>query len=165
MKGKAQPLHTGDEVPDFSTRDESGNLISKSSLLGTSYLIYFYPRDNTPGCTAQACGFRDLIQDYRALEVLVLGVSGDTPASHIKFIKKNKLPYPLLMDEDHQIALSFGVYGEKKFMGRTFDGIHRSSFLVGPDGKIIKAYHKVKAKLNPDEVLADLIRIREEARQ
>lgn len=156
MKNKAQPLRSGDEVPDFSTKDESGNAFSKSSLIGKRYLLYFYPRDNTPGCTAQACGFRDLNHEYQQLEVTVIGVSGDSPLSHQKFSKKYNLPFPLLVDEEHNLAKAFGVFGEKKFMGRTFDGIHRTSFLIGPDGKIIKSYPKVKAQSHPNEVVNDL---------
>ena len=156
MNNKIQPLHSGDEVPDFSTKDEFGRVFSKSSLIGKRYLLYFYPRDNTPGCTAQACGFRDLNHEYHQLEVTVIGVSGDSALSHQKFSKKYNLPFPLLVDEEHNLAKAFGVFGEKKFMGRTFDGIHRTSFLIGRDGKIIKSYPKVKAQSHPKEVLSDL---------
>lgn len=153
---KASPLCAGDEAPAFSTTDEQGREISRESLLGKKYLLYFYPRDNTPGCTAQACGFRDLRKEFEQKKTIVLGISGDTAVSHQKFIKKFDLPFPLLMDEDHEIARAFGVWGEKKFMGKTFDGIHRTSFLVDEAGKIEKAYHKVKAKENPAEALSDL---------
>ena len=156
MNNKFEPLCSGDEVPDFSTKDESGNAFSKSSLIGKPYLLYFYPRDNTPGCTAQACGFRDLNQKYQQLGVTIIGVSGDSSLSHQKFSKKHNLPFPLLVDQEHKLAKAFGVFGEKKFMGRTFDGIHRTSFLIGPDGKIIKSYPKVRAKSHPEEVLSDL---------
>ena len=156
MNNKVQPLRSGDEVPDFSTVDECGNPFSKSSLVGKCYLLYFYPRDNTPGCTAQACGFRDLNQEYQKLEVTVLGISGDSPLSHQKFSKKHNLPFPLLVDEEHNLAKAFGVFGKKKFMGRTFDGIHRTSFLIGANGKILRSYLKVKAQSHPAKVLSDL---------
>jgi len=150
------PLGEGTEVPAFSTTDDQGVPVSRESLLGKKYLLYFYPRDNTPGCTAEACGFRDLLKDFENKNTLIFGVSGDSVKSHQKFRKKFDLPFPLLMDEDHSLAKAFGVWGEKKFMGRTFDGIHRMSFLVDEAGKIEKAYHKVKAKDHPAQVLSDL---------
>ena len=150
------PLCEGTEAPAFSTTDDQGHTVSRESLRGKKYLLYFYPRDNTPGCTAEACGFRDLLKDFEKKNTLIFGVSGDSAQSHKKFRKKFDLPFPLLMDEKHELAQSFGVWGEKKFMGRTFDGIHRMSFLVNEAGKIEKAYHKVKAKEHPVEVLSDL---------
>jgi len=153
---KPKPLNEGDQVPDFSTTDEQGAEVSASSLRGNSFLLYFYPRDNTPGCTVEACGFRDLWSDFKGKKTKVFGVSGDSIKSHLKFREKFELPFPLLMDEDHSLAKAFGVWGLKKFMGREFEGIHRMSFLVDESGKILKAYHKVKAKDHPTEVLADL---------
>jgi peroxiredoxin Q/BCP len=150
------PLCGGTEAPAFSTTDDQAVPVSRESLLGKKYLLYFYPRDNTPGCTAEACGFRDLLKDFEKKNTLIFGVSGDSVKSHQKFRKKFDLPFPLLMDEDHSLAKAFGVWGEKKFMGRTFDGIHRMSFLVDEAGKIEKAYHKVKAKEHPAEVLSGL---------
>ena len=150
------PLCEGTEAPAFSTTDDQAVPVSGESLLGKKYLLYFYPRDNTPGCTAEACGFRDLLKDFEKKNTLIFGVSGDSVKSHQKFRKKFDLPFPLLMDEDHSLAKAFGVWGEKKFMGRTFDGIHRMSFLVDEAGKIEKAYHKVKAKEHPAEVLSGL---------
>ena len=153
---KVSPLCGGTEAPAFSTTDDQGVPVSRKSLLGKKYLLYFYPRDNTPGCTAEACGFRDLLKDFEKKNTLIFGVSGDSVKSHQKFRKKFDLPFPLLMDEDHSLAKAFGVWGEKKFMGRTFDGIHRMSFLVDEAGKIEKAYHKVKAKEHTAQVLSDL---------
>jgi peroxiredoxin Q/BCP len=150
------PLCEGTEAPAFSTTDDQGVPVSRESLLGKKYLLYFYPRDNTPGCTAEACGFRDLLKDFEKKNTQIFGVSGDSAQSHQKFRKKFNLSFPLLMDEKHELVQSFGVWGEKKFMGRTFDGIHRMSFLVDEAGKIEKAYHKVKAKEHPAEVLAGL---------
>ena len=153
---KPEPLEEGEQAPDFATTDDQGAEVSSANLKGSSFLLYFYPRDNTPGCTAQACGFRDLWDGFKGKKIKIFGVSGDTAKSHQKFRDKFDLPFPLLMDEEHSLAKAFGVWGLKKFMGREFDGIHRMSFLVDESGKITKAYHKVKAKDHPAEVLSDL---------
>ena len=153
---KPVPLEEGEQIPDFETTDDQGSEVSSSALKGSRFLLYFYPRDNTPGCTAEACGFRDLWSDFKGKKIKIFGVSGDTAKSHQKFREKFDLPFPLLMDEDHSLAKAFGVWGLKKFMGREFDGIHRMSFLVDDMGKIEKAYHKVKAKEHPDQVLSDI---------
>ena len=150
------PLEQGDDAPEFETTDDQGNEVSLAGLKGDKFLLYFYPRDNTPGCTAQACGFRDLWDGFKGKKIKIFGVSGDTAKSHQKFRDKFDLPFPLLMDEDHSLAKAFGGWGLKKFMGREFDGIHRMSFLVDKTGKISKAYHKVKAKDHPNEVLSGL---------
>ena len=153
---KPNPLKPGAKAPKFSAFDQDGIEYHKESLLGTRYLIYFYPRDLTPGCTTEACNMRDVYEDIRELGVLILGISPDHAKSHRKFIDKYKLPFPLLVDEDHSIAEAFGVWGEKKFMGRTFDGVHRMSFLVGQDWKIEKTYEKVKPAEHAQQVLNDL---------
>ena len=153
---KPEPLEEGEQAPDFATTDDQGAEVSSANLKGSSFLLYFYPRDNTPSCTAQACGFRDLWDGFKGKKIKIFGVSGDTAKSHQKFRDKFDLPFPLLMDEEHSLAKAFGVWGLKKFMGREFDGIHRMSFLVDESGKITKAYHKVKAKDHPAEVLSDL---------
>ncbi len=153
---KPEPLEEGDQAPDFATTDDQGTEVSSANLKGSSFLLYFYPRDNTPGCTAQACGFRDLWDGFKGKKIKIFGVSGDSAKSHQKFRNKFDLPFPLLMDEEHSLAKAFGVWGLKKFMGREFDGIHRMSFLVDETGKIAKAYHKVKAKDHPAEVLRDI---------
>ena len=152
---QANPLNEGDQAPVFSFREADGTERSTTDLAGSPYLVYFYPRDNTPGCTAEACGFRDNLPALGKLGVTVIGVSCDSEKSHEKFRAKRNLPFPLASDESREIVKAFGVWGEKSFMGRKFGGIHRMSFLVGADGKIAKAYHKVKAKAHPDEVLAD----------
>ena len=151
-------LSIGDKAPDFKAVLTDGSTITLSDMLATGrgVILYFYPRDNTPGCTAEACGFRDLWSDFKGKKIKIFGVSGDSVKSHQKFRKKFDIPFPLLMDEDHSLAKAFGVWGLKKFMGREFEGIHRMSFLVDGSGKIEKAYHKVKAKDHPTEVLADL---------
>jgi peroxiredoxin Q/BCP len=153
---KPNPLQPGSPVPSFSTTDQDGETHSNQTLLGTRYLIYFYPRDLTPGCTTEACALRDEHEQFAKLNTLVFGISPDGEKSHRKFIDKHSLPFSLLVDEDHAIAEAFGVWGEKKFMGRTFDGVHRMSFLIGTDGKIEKTYAKVKPAEHARQVLADL---------
>ncbi len=153
---KISPLHENDHTPKFSTTDSEGNSISNENLLGHKYLIYFYPRDNTPGCTAQACGFREHYSFFKNKNIKIIGVSGDSIRSHEKFRVKFKLPFSLLLDENHEIAKSFGVWGEKKFMGKSFEGIHRISFLIDETGKIVKTYTKVKAKSHADELVQEL---------
>ena len=150
------PLIEGAVAPALSFRDSSGAVCSSSDLEGKPYLVYFYPKDDTPGCTAEACGFRDNVQDFSKFSLTVIGVSCDSEKSHAKFRLKYDLDFPLASDESREIVNAFGVWGAKKFMGREYEGIHRMSFLVGPDGKIAKAYHKVKAKDHPYEVLADV---------
>ena len=149
-------MQPGSPSPAFSTTDQHGKTHSNQTLLGTRYLIYFYPRDLTPGCTTEACALRDEYEQFAKLKTLVLGISPDGEKSHREFINKHNLPFPLLVDEDHAIAEAFGVWGEKKFMGRTFDGVHRMSFLIGIDGKIEKTYAKVKPAEHAQQVLSDL---------
>ena len=154
---KVTPLISGERIPSFETRDESGAHHSDKTIKGQLTLLYFYPRDNTPGCTLQACDLRDSYDELSQIPVLVLGVSSCPLASHQKFKTKYSLPYPLLLDEDHAIAELFGVWGEKKFMGKTFDGIHRTSFIIGKSGEILKTYLKVKPKNHLQQVMQDLI--------
>ena len=129
-----QELKVGDPAPDFTLPDENGNLVSLADFRGKRVVLFFYPRDNTPGCTAQACGFRDeftVIQDKNAV---VLGVSGQGAKSHRSFKAKHSLPFPLLSDEDHAVSVKYGVWGEKRFMGMLIT--NRSHFVIGPDGKL-----------------------------
>ncbi|MFP6854411.1 MAG: thioredoxin-dependent thiol peroxidase [Opitutales bacterium] len=151
---KANPLNEGDDAPPFTYRDTNGLECATNDLKGSPYLVYFYPRDNTPGCTTEACGFRDHHSELNELGLTVIGVSCDSEKSHEKFRKKHALPFPLAADESKKIVQAFGVWGEKTFMGRKFEGIHRMSFIIGANGKIAKAYHKVKSKIHPDEVLS-----------
>ena len=153
---KPNPLQPGSPAPAFSTTDQDGKTHTNQTLLGTRYLLYFYPRDLTPGCTTEACALRDEHEQFTKLNTLVFGISPDGEESHRKFIDKHRLPFSLLVDEDHAIAEAFGVWGEKKFMGRTFDGVHRMSFLIGIDGKIEKTYAKVKPAEHAQQVLTDL---------
>ena len=153
---KPSPLQPGTKAPDFSALDQGGKEYSTASLSGTRYLIYFYPRDLTPGCTTEACALRDVDEDFMKHKTLILGVSPDHAKSHQRFIDKHDLPFPLLVDEDHAIAEAFGVWGEKKFMGRTYDGVLRISFLISKEGKIEKTYEKVKPAEHALQVLNDL---------
>jgi len=152
----AKSLLEGCSIPDFKTKDESGKIHSSDSLKGSTTLLYFYPRDNTPGCTLQACDLRDTYMQFSKIPVSIYGLSGCSVSSHQKFSAKNSLPFPLLLDEDNQIAKLFGVWGEKKFMGKTFNGIHRTSFLISKKGKILKTYLKVKPKIHAQMILEDL---------
>ena len=151
-----KPLAIGDTIPDFQTTDEAGQDYSSKSLRGIPVIIYFYPRDNTPGCTLQACDLRDNYEHFLNIPIAILGISGCSLDSHQKFKTKNSLPFPLLLDEDHRIAKSFGVWGEKKFMGKSFEGIHRTTFLISKTGNILKTYLKVKPALHSSMVLEDV---------
>lgn len=136
--------------------DAEGNLYSLASLKGQRVVLYFYPRDNTPGCTKEACGFRDAYAAYQDKGVVVLGVSADDAKSHSKFATKYTLPFPLLVDAGGEVASRFGVYGLKKFMGKEYMGITRSTFVIAPDGTLERIYLKVKAETHAETVLADL---------
>lgn len=127
-----------------------------ADFLGTNIVLYFYPRDNTPGCIKEACGFRDIYSDYESQNIVVLGVSTDSPQSHAKFAVKHQLPFPLLCDVDAKVSTAYGCYGLKKFMGKEFLRINRMTFAIAPDGKIDKIYRKVKPEFHAIEVLADL---------
>ena len=155
-----KPLATGDTIPDFQTTDETGQDYSSKSLRGSPVIIYFYPRDNTPGCTLQACDLRDNYEHFLNIPITMLGISGCSLDSHQKFKTKNSLPFPLLLDEDHRIAKSFGVWGEKKFMGKSFEGIHRTTFVISKKGNILKTYLKVKPTLHSSMVLEDVRNLR-----
>lgn len=122
----------------------------------TPYLIYFYPKDDTPGCTKEACAIRDAWGEFEAAGLKVIGVSKDSERSHLKFQEKYTLPFPLIADTELELANAFGVYGEKKFMGRVYDGIHRMSFLIAADGTILTTYPKVKPAEHASQVLEDL---------
>lgn len=125
-----------------------------SDFAGKHVVLYFYPRDNTPGCTKEACGFRDFYSKLKAKGTVVLGVSTDTVASHDKFTSKFQLPFPLISDADKKIVQAYGVWGQKSFLGRKYMGIHRITFLIGPDGRIKKIWPKVKPGEHAGEVLA-----------
>jgi len=150
------PLNPGDPAPDFSLPDAEGNLVRLTDLRGQWVVLYFYPRDSTPGCTKEACGFRDRYPDFQERGIAVMGISPDPAAAHRKFIEKYHLPFPLLCDVDAQVATAYGSYGLKKLMGKEFNGVYRHTFVIGPDGKIAKIYRKVKPDSHADQVLDDL---------
>jgi thioredoxin-dependent peroxiredoxin len=143
----------GTTAPTFKTNDANGNPVNLKDLRGQKVVLYFYPKDDTPGCTKEACSFRDAFSKFKKRGITVLGVSPDSEASHKKFAAKYKLPFTLLADTDRSIAEAYGVWGEKKFMGRTYMGVHRKTFLIDEKGKIKKVFDKVKPEEHADEVL------------
>jgi peroxiredoxin Q/BCP len=140
----ANELQVGDLAPDFEAKTDSGETVKLSSYRGQRVVLYFYPKDDTPGCTTQACGFRDNYVEIEERDAVVLGVSPDGQASHQKFKTKYDLPFTLLVDEDHTIAELYGVWGEKKMYGKTYMGILRSHFVIDEQGKIVDARVKVR---------------------
>jgi peroxiredoxin Q/BCP len=148
------PVKEGDVAPLFSAQAGGGQTVALADLSGKNVVLYFYPRDNTPGCTIEACQFRDQFADFTQHGIVVLGVSADSAVSHEKFAKRFRLPFVLLADEDKAIACAYGAWGEKSFLGRTFMGMRRITFLIGPDGRIRKIWRKVKPPRHAAEVLA-----------
>jgi thioredoxin-dependent peroxiredoxin len=148
-------LKTADEAPDFSLPDQDGRTRRLSDYRGRWVLVYFYPRDDTPGCTKEACGIRDTWGEFERRGLTVLGISTDTVASHKKFEAKHSLPFTLLADEQKEVVKAYGVWAPKKLAGREFLGTKRTSFLIDPEGKIAKVYPKVKPGEHADEILAD----------
>jgi thioredoxin-dependent peroxiredoxin len=146
-------LKEGTTAPAFKTTDENGETVSLKNLRGQKVVLYFYPKDDTPGCTKEACSFRDAFAKFKKEGIRLLGVSPDSEASHKKFVTKYKLPFTLLADTDRSIAEAYGVWGEKKFMGRTYMGVHRTTFLIDEKGKIRKIFEKVKPEDHAREVL------------
>ena len=149
-------LKVGDKAPDFNTTDQNGEAIFLGDFAGSKLVIYFYPKDSTPGCTTQACNLRDNYETLLSKGYKVLGVSADSTKSHLKFIEKHELPFPLLMDEDKKIINDFGVWGEKKFMGKIYDGIHRNTFVIDEKGVIEEIIEKVKTKEHTAQILGEL---------
>lgn len=149
-------LKEGDVAPAFSAATNGGGKASLADFKGTNVVLYFYPKDDTPGCTKEACAFRDNFSELKERGVVVLGVSTDPVKSHDKFVDKFKLPFPLLADEDRKIVLAYGVWGEKSFMGRKYIGTHRVTFLIGPDGRIKKIWPQVKPDEHVQEILEAL---------
>ncbi len=143
----------GTVAPTFTAKDGNGDTVKLKDLRGQKVALYFYPKDDTPGCTKEACSFRDAFKDFKKRGIKVLGVSVDSEASHKKFATKYKLPFTLVSDPDHSIADSYGVYGEKKFMGRTYMGVKRMTFLIDEKGRIKKVFEKVKPEEHAQEVL------------
>ncbi|MEI6784017.1 MAG: thioredoxin-dependent thiol peroxidase [Verrucomicrobiota bacterium] len=149
-------LKEGDEAPSFTAVTSGGGKVALSDFKGKNVILYFYPRDDTPGCTKEACAFRDEFAEFKKKGAVVLGVSTDTAKSHDKFVEKFKLPFALVSDEDKKIVQAYGVWGEKSFMGRKYEGTNRVTFLIGPDGRIKKIWPTVKPAEHAEEVLAAL---------
>lgn len=146
----------GASAPEFTLEDQDGVERSLKQYKGRWVLLYFYPKDNTPGCTKQACTLRDAEPAFEKLDAVVLGISGDSVSSHKRFEEKFTLPFPLLADTDKKVIKAYGSWGKKKMMGREYDGIFRNSFLIDPKGVLRKVYEKVRPELHAEEVLADL---------
>jgi thioredoxin-dependent peroxiredoxin len=149
-------LKEGDKAPEFSVATSGDGKISLADYLGKNVILYFYPKDDTPGCTKEACAFRDYFAEFKKKGAVILGVSPDSVKKHDKFIEKFKLPFTLLADEDKKIVEAYGVWGEKSFMGRKYLGVYRVTFLIGPDGKIKKIWPAVEPDEHAEEVLAAL---------
>ena len=149
-------IEEGQAAPEFELATDSGDTVSLASLRGKPVVLYFYPKDDTPGCTAQACGIRDAWGEFERSGAVVLGVSADDEASHAKFREKYELPFPLLADTDHAVSEAYGVWAEKTYMGKTYMGIERSTFVIDADGTVAKVMRKVKPDTHADDVLAAL---------
>ena len=151
------PLKEGEKAPQFSLPDQDGEQISLNDFKGQRVLIYFYPKAMTPGCTVQACNLRDSAEEFKKYEVIIIGISADKPEKLSRFMEKELLNFTLLSDDNHEVSQAFGAWGEKEFMGKTFDGIHRISFLIGKDGKIEKVFNNFKTN-NHHEVVLDYLK-------
>jgi peroxiredoxin Q/BCP len=149
-------VERGSVAPDFTLPDDGGNPLRLSSLRGRKVVLYFYPKDDTPGCTAQACELRDALPRFEGVDAVVLGVSPDPVASHRKFRAKHGLNFPLLSDEDHAVAEAYGVWVEKSMYGSKYMGVERSTFLIGEDGRVLEAWRKVKPEGHAELVAAAL---------
>jgi peroxiredoxin Q/BCP len=146
----------GEPAPDFTATTDAGERVSLSDFRGTPVVHYVYTKDDTPGCTAQACGIRDAYAEFERAGAVVLGISPDDVAKHVKFKEKYGLRFTLLADPEHEIAERYGTWGEKRYMGRTYMGVSRTTFLVAPDGTVAKVLHKVKPDTHANDVLAAL---------
>lgn len=147
-------LKVGDKVPDFSAKDQDGNTINLSDYKGEKLVVFFYPKANTPGCTTEACNLRDNYKELQAQGYELLGVSADSEKKQSNFKNKYEFPFPLLADEDHTVINTFGVWGPKKFMGREYDGIHRTTFVIDGEGVVENVIEKVKTKDHAAQILA-----------
>lgn len=150
-----EKLKIGDALPTFVSEDQNGNQIDSKNLVGKKLVVYFYPKDNTPGCTAQACNIRDNYEQLLANSIQIIGVSADSLKSHQSFTTKYELPFPLLLDEDKKVIEAFGVWGTKKFMGKVYDGIHRTTFLFNEEGKVVSVIEKPNTKNHSEEILKE----------
>ena len=150
------PLNEGIKSPEFTLTDENGDKHSLKNYRGKPVVLYFYPRDDTPGCTKEACNFRDDYSAYQDADVTILGVSPDTEASHLKFKQKFELPFTLLADPDHKVSESYGAWGLKKMFGREYDGIIRTTFVLDSQGNIAKVFNNVRPAQHSKQVLSSL---------
>jgi peroxiredoxin Q/BCP len=149
-------VEEGSRAPDFTLTSDSGERVRLSQLRGRPVVLYFYPRDDSPGCTKQACGIRDSYEDFEERDIVVLGVSSDDESSHRKFKEKHGLPFTLLADPDHEVSEQYGVWGERKFAGNTYMGIERSTFLIDREGRVAKVMRRVKPATHAELVLEAL---------
>jgi peroxiredoxin Q/BCP len=149
-------IRAGEEAPDFTLRSDTGEELTLSSLRGRPVVLYFYPKDDTPGCTKQARGIRDAYGEFERAGAVVLGVSPDDEGSHVKFKNKYELPFTLLADTDHSVAQEYGVWNEKSYLGKKYWGVSRSTFVIDADGNVKKVMHDVKPATHADDVLAAL---------
>ena len=149
-------IEAGTPAPEFELKADDGSTVTLAGLRGRRVVLYFYPRDDTPGCTAQACGIRDQWQDFRGVDAVVLGVSPDDEASHVKFKEKYSLPFTLLADPEHQVAEEYGVWKERNMYGKKSMGIERSTFVIDADGNVAKTMRRVKPETHAADVLEAL---------
>ncbi len=149
-------VEEGTQAPDFELTSDEGAKVKLSDFRGQPVVLYFYPKDDTPGCTVEACQFRDEYAEFQSRGAVILGVSPDDEASHVAFKEKYELPFLLLADSDHAVAETYGVWGEKKFAGKTYEGIKRSTYVIDAEGKVAKAMPNVKPDGHPEKVLAAL---------
>ncbi len=146
----------GEPAPDFTATTDAGEQVSLSDFRGKPVVLYFYPKDDTPGCTTQACGIRDAYGEFERAGAVVLGVSPDSEKKHVKFKEKYDLPFTLLADPQHEVAGRYGTWGEKRYKGKTYWGVQRATFLIAPDGTVAKVWPEVKPDTHADDVLAAL---------
>lgn len=149
-------LEIGNKAPNFSLEDQNGEIKTLNDFLGKWTIVYFYPKDDTPGCTKEACGFRDNLPLFEKIDAQIIGVSKDKVSKHQKFVEKYDLPFTLLADVETHMCQDYGVWQKKKFMGREYMGIMRWTFIINPQGEIVKIYEKVKPATHADEILEDL---------
>ncbi len=149
-------LKQGDFAPDFELKDQNGDLHKLSDYRGKKVVLYFYPKDDTPGCTKEACSFRDTFGDFRKHGMVILGVSKDSEKSHARFQEKYSLPFSLLSDTDTLVSKAYGAWGEKKFKGKEIVGMNRITYVIDEDGRVLKAYEKVKPQDHAQEILNDI---------
>lgn len=153
---QASPPTVGSKAPVFTTVNQLAEIVRLSQFKGQYVVLYFYPKDNTPGCTVEAREFRDTLEEFQALNAVVVGVSPDSPESHCKFIARFELNFTLLADENHELAEAYGVWVEKSMYGKTFEGVQRSTFLIDPQGLLVQVWPKVKAEGHANQVVTFL---------